>query len=1058
MPEKASCRKLQNCLLGFGIAGLILFSAPGASAQCSGHARLNQYERAQFLQVSLGHRNEVLAQFLSEAGCGERMLDGLKQLGAKINFADKTSGYVLVTIPREKLLETIDVPGIAFAYTRDDDRMYFQDPAAKVPQSGRKAESVPAITIPYPRVATTVPKDGPYFAADEIGLTKLRKLHPEADGRGVRVAVPDEGFDLLHPALQQGMDAAGQTVPKIADLGTLTGPDEDSGWVLFDGPIETKNRTFDAAGRIWIVPEDGAYRFGIFKQDLVLGPEQNTHAKKLSLSVGVLWDEKSNRVWVDTDGDGSFTNERPLGDYGATHDVGWFGTKQGADDNRVPFGLKIDPARRAVYIRIGGEHGAMVGGPLAANRLTGGLFDGTAPSAQLIDSNSGRATYLAGIVEMFARPDVDVINRSGGLGRAGYTGDREGIEDFAQRVVERVIAAYNKPIATYSAAVGTIHVNDYAGPEMLRRNRQLGPPYRDTINSGVVFLPNGLVNVVVAPSANLETDSRYKPQDITWPDRIRYMWDDGKRNPPAPDGYVIGANNSPTIPVVSGLLADLISEAKQEHVRYNALRLNNAVFTGTKLLDGFPVSQQGYGLINAAQSWDQLAKMAKADDPNNPELASFTLSRIEGQKTMEVQGFQADVANPGEKLDGDILITRRGGYTGGRKYTFSLRGNDGSVSLLDHAATLERDKPTRVRFRSNGASGWHIAFLELRDVKADVVMQDVPLSMRVPDVPEKIAPGVDKYESTIQPLRTELRYVRVGEDVQAARYVMRIPYTGPENISTRNFPGGRYRDTAAPPGEPVDAAHHVGPIETLESLVVNDEPGTQDIFWENRGRPEYATQYDGPAPDVPIHAELTVTKYAVAIKKSANDALTASNKLAEVEGKVELYDATLKTGELTATGSHASAETDPTLPAGVAQWRVRVTADSDSAEPADVYLMNCAGKDGCSVAAQQQISAPGKTILTENPQAGAWKIVVRSRGEVSHPVKYSVVEAQLTPTALPIEQADSKHASGETWTLSLPRKQSDAQYAGFRIAGTAGNEHEKNGLLIALTALDTNAP
>jgi Subtilase family len=1054
----AVCRRLRNCLLGLGIAVLVLFSAPRVSAQCSGHAQLNQYERGQFLQVSIGHRDEVLAQFLSEAGCGEQMLDGLKRLGAKIDFADKTSGYALVTISRHKLLETLDLPGIAYAYTRDDDRMYYQDPAAKIPQAERKAEPVPAITIPYPRVATTLPKDGPYFAADEIGLTELWKQRPEADGRGVRVAIADEGFDLLHPALQQAMDATGQSMPKIVDLGTLTGPDEDSGWVLFGAPIQTRNRTFDAAGRTWIVPEDGTYGFGIFKQDLVLGPEQNTHAKKLPLSVGVLWDEQSNRVWVDTDGDGSFTNERALGDYGATHDVGWFGTKQGADDNRIPFGVKIDAARNAVYIRIGGEHGAMVGGPLSANQRTGGLFDGAAPSAQLIDENLGRATLIASIVKMFARPDVDVINRSGGLGRAGYTGDREGIEDFAQRVVERVIAVYNKPIATYSAAIGTIHVNDYAGPEMLRRNRQLEPPYRDTINSFVWFLPNGLVNVVVAPSANLETDSRYKPADITWPDGVRYMWDEGKRNPPAPDGYVIGANNSPTIPVVSGLLADLISEAKREHVRYNAVRLNNAVFTGTKLLDGFPVGQQGYGLINAPQSWDQLAKMAKADDPNNAELTSFTLSRVEDGKTMEVQGFQADVANPGEKLDGEILITRRGGYAGARKYTFSLRGNDGSVALLDHAATLERDKPTRVRFRSNGASGWHIAFLELRDVKADVVMQDVPLSVRAPDVPEKIAPGVEKYESTIEPLRTELHYVRVGEDVQAARYVMRIPYTGPENISTRNFPGGRYRDTAAPPGEPVDAAHHVGPMETLESLVVNDEPGTQDIFWENRGRPEYATQYDGPAPDIAIHADLMITKYAVAIQKGAGDDLTVINKLADVDGKVELFDATLKTADLAGTGSHASGETDLTLPAGLAEWRVRVTTDSTSGEPADVYLVNCAGKDGCGIAAQQQVSAPGKTIVIEKPQAGAWKIVVRSRGHVSDPVKYSVDEALLTPAATPIEQTDGKHSNGASWTLALPAKHGDAQYAAFHIAGTAGNEKEKNGLLIAMTALDTNTP
>jgi hypothetical protein len=556
-----------------------------------------------------------------------------------------------------------------------------------------------------------------------------------------------------------------------------------------------------------------------------------------------------------------------------------------------------------------------------------------------------------------------------------------------------VIAVYNKPIATYSAAVGTIHVNDYAGPEMLRRNRQVGSPYRDTINSFTWFLPNGLVNVVVAPSANLETDSRYEPQDITWPDGIRYMWDDGKRNPPAPDGYVIGANNSPTIPVVSGLLADLISEAKREQVRYNAVRLNNAVFTGTKLLVGLPLSQQGYGLVNAAQSWDQLSKMAKADDPRNPELTSFTLSQVEGDKTLDVQGFHADLAKNGETLSGEILITRHGGYAGGRKYTLSLRGDDGSFVLLDKKATLDRDKPARVRFRTSGASGWHVVFLELRDAKADVVMQDVPLSVRVPDVPEIIAPGLEKYESTIEPLRSESRFPRVGDEVQAARYVMRIPYTGPENISARSFPGGRYRETKAPPGEPVDAAHHVGPMETLQSLVANDEPGTQQIFWENWGRPEYATEYDGPAPDVAIHAELTVTKYAVEIQKGAEAALSVSNKLAEVVGKVELYDATLKTCQLTGTGSHASGEAGRALPAGLTQWRVRVAADSASSEPADVYLLNCTGKDGCQVVVQREIAVSGEPLIVDKPHEGTWKIVVRSRGQVGHPVTYSVGEA-----------------------------------------------------------------
>ena len=174
---------------------------------------------------------------------------------------------------------------------------------------------------------------------------------------------------------------------------------------------------------------------------------------------------------------------------------------------------------------------------------------------------------------------------------------------------------------------------------MLKRNCQLPPPYLDTINSFVWDLPNGLINTVLAPSANLETDSRYDPLDILWGDGKRHSFRDDSLNPSAPDGYVIGANNSPAIPVVSGVLADLVSEARRENVRYNALRLNNAIFTGTRLLNGFPVSQQGYGLVNAAQSWEQLARMARADDPANPELTSFTISRVEAGHSAEEQGF-----------------------------------------------------------------------------------------------------------------------------------------------------------------------------------------------------------------------------------------------------------------------------------------------------------------------------------------------------------------------------------------------------------------------------------
>lgn len=1023
------------------------------AAQCIGHAKLNAFERRQFIEVAFSDRSEVYAQYLSQPGCGRQMIARLQRLGARIGYADDRSGYALVSVSRATVLDSLDIPGISYAYTLNDRRLYDEDSAAKVPSRERKTQGLPPITIPYPRVATEIRDDGPYFTHDEIGLTELWKQNPTADGRGVRVGVVDEGFDLLHPALQQARDAQGNPVPKIADIGTLTTTDEDSSWVQLDDVVQTHSAHFDAAGRTWTAPAEGTYRFGVFRRDLVLGPEGNSHTQKLTIAVGVLWSELANRVWVDTDGDGSFANQRALGEYAKTHDVDWFGTKTSDADNRIPFGVHIDASRDAVYVRIGGMHGAYIAGALAGNRVTGGLFTGAAPCAQLIDQNADRATLLAAVVQMFARPDVDVVNFSGGIGRGDYPPPDEGMEEFAQHVIERAAKVYDKPFAAYSAAPGSIQVNDYAGPEMLRRNRQVGGPYKETTNSYVSWLQDGMVNTVVAPSASLETESRYMPIDNVWEDGERRSFGPDRFEPLAPDGYAIGDNNSPAIPVVSGILADLISGARHENIRYNANRLNNAIFTGARLLADIPVSQQGYGLVSADSSWQQLVKMARADDPANPELTSFTLSQMKNERLMAVRGFQEAITTSDGILSGEIWITRHGGHAGFRQYSFSLRGNDGTFILVTSRATLAVEKTIAIRFQLSASPGWHVAFLELRDEAADVVMEDVPLSVRVAEKPESTDPGVDRYRATIAPLRSDYRYVDVKNDVQAVRYVMKIPYTGAEMISTRSFPGFDYDVKAQPPGNPVDLIHHIGPLETLESFAANDSPGIQEVFWENRGRPEYATKHDDPVPDAAINAEFEVHKYGLRIARTAERMLSLTNRLAAVEGRVEFFSATVATWGIGGRGLHAIAETNQILPGGLAQWRVRILGETG--EHTYAYLLDCTGKRGCRVVTDTVLSREAGLLAVQEPAAGTWKIVIRSpKHRAASDQSYELTDARLKLIASAEEQ-EQTHASGESWALPIP---DNTAYAAFRVYGTKGVSSEGNGLLIGLTPLVTNVP
>jgi hypothetical protein len=759
--------------------------------------------------------------------------------------------------------------------------------------------------------------------------------------------------------------------------------------------------------------------------------EKTGSSPKISLSVGVLWDQTKNRIWIDTDGDGDFRNQRAMGDYAETQEIDWFGRKEGDTDNRIPFGVKIDRQRKAAYLSIAhGGHGAIVAGPLAANRRTGGLFDGAAPNAQLIDVIS--KPYWPALLSAFARADVDVVNVSGGLGRPF----QDGADDFNRGLLTRAIEVYKKPFAACAGAPNSFNVMDYAGPELLRRNRQTSPPYVEYINGDVFFCEDGLVNTIAAPSAQLGTESRYLPYDFVSEDGKRYD-DKGRLMAFAPPGYSIGANPSPTIPVVSGVVADLISEARRERIRYDGARLTQAVLTGAQWIKGIPSTTQGYGLVNAAGAWEQLSRMAGADDPANPVLTSFTTARMDNGQLRIINGFHADIAEASGTLAGELWLTRTGGYVGGRDYKLSVRGDEGSYDILDEKVTFVRDRPQRIRFNARLTPGLHVGFLQLRDIQADVVMQEVPLSVRAPERPEVLTPFVEKYRQTIPPRRLQTLYVRFEADTQAARYVMRIPFVGIQDLFC-GLPDNPRINNVAPTGEPVDKVHHVGPMQNIEMVAINKRAETKEIWWSNRGSSEYENPHDPPAPDVPINAELRVEKFAVAFAPLDKQTLRVTNKQADITGRVEFYDARLASAEVAGSGRHALATWKRVVPANLTQWRIAVASKLTLNDGVDAFLLDCTGKTGCSVVDAKPVTRSGATFAVDNPKAGTWRIVIRARGVVHQPGSYTIRDALLTPSAalaksLENLHKDIQHASESSW--QVPAKSGDAQYVAFIIAG-----------------------
>jgi hypothetical protein len=993
-----------------------------------------------------GAGETVEMEFLGAAGTGQLVAATLRGLGATIRFADGPTGYVFARVPCDQVLVAVELPAVEHATVT---QTYFD--ADVVPVAERRPKPVPEIELPIPMVSTIpLPPDGIYFPAEEAGLSALRAEYPEGDGGGVRIGLCDDGVELLHPALQLVRAGIGCSLPKIADFEPASTTDIDGSWVLFDGALEPTDGKASFAGRDWIVPPagDAVYHIGILARTLAMGYPHFPDVKKVALHVGVLWDSKNNVVRVDTDGDGNFISHPPLRDYAEAHEFDWFGHLDRDEDHRIPFGVKIDRKRGAAWLSfVAGPHGTYVAGSMCGNRLTAGLYDGSAPQAQIVDIRAV-GCVLAGMIRAAARPDVDIVNRSGGVGR-DIAGGRE---EFQKLVLARIVEIYDKPILLFGRGLGTIFILDYQSPEMLRRNRQIPPPYDHTVTSSVAFDKNGLVNVLLAPSTPIVTQSRYVPIDYAGNDGKRYISSRRAARPPAPSGYGIGCNPSCTISLASGVAATLIGLARQKSIRFNAERLTNALFIGARAVPGFPMSQQGRGLINAAGAWRALAAMARADDPANPVLTEFEVTR-DGDR---VEGCAEEFERSnGPSRAATLWVTRHGGHEGARAYRLALRGDTGVCTLTSTRLELTRDRAAPINLTLHAQPHAHIAFLQLIDEAADATMLEIPIHVRAPASMEAIAPGVEQFREAIPPRRGLNRIFQLDDRAQAVRVVIEIPCIGPGNVQSYSLIRGndvllrRPTEEKSPDGASLDAAHHIGPMDRLEGIFV-PKPGLTTLYWENRGRPEYESPDDPPAPDISIVATLTVTKYAVGLERTVSGDLTVHNKLATIEGAVEFLAGSVVTRRLEVEAPHGFGVLELMVPEGLAIWHIGVTGDGANVAEADLYAVHCGENDSAIVA--QAVLKNGAAILTiASPQAGAWRIVLWERGtNAASRSRYTVKAVPLTTSSGRVEP--QSYASGAQWRVGVPTASAPdhAIYAGFRLKPVSD---AKEGMLIGLTQL-----
>ncbi len=437
------------------------------------------------------------------------------------------------------------------------------------------------------------------------GVDAFRAAHPTYDGRGVLIAILDSGIDPSVP----GLVRTSTGTRKLVDLRDLSGEGRVAlAAVTLDGDsVRVAGRTLGGAGRLRGLSATGPYLGGALSEvPLGTAPAADLNGNRVvgdSLPVVVLRASDGWVVLADTDGNGSFANERPVRDFRvAAESFGW--APPGAT---APAGVAVNlvetlggvPTLDLVFDNSG--HGTHVAGIAAGQELFGlAGFDGVAPGAELIGikiSNNARGaitvtgSILAGmdyaIRQARQRRMPLVINLSFGVGN-----EAEGAARI-DALVDSVLAANPDVVMTVSAGNDGPGLSTIGFPGSASRVVSVGASYPGA------FLPPDpfgrtrpdLVAFFSARGGELARPDLIAP-GLAYSSIPR--WDVGEE---------VKTGTSMAAPHVAGLAASLVSGLTAERRPVDAAAIRAALLASARPVGGGGLLDQGAGQPDLARAW-----------------------------------------------------------------------------------------------------------------------------------------------------------------------------------------------------------------------------------------------------------------------------------------------------------------------------------------------------------------------------------------------------------------------------------------------------------------------
>jgi len=502
--------------------------------------------------------------------------------------------------------------------------------------------------------ATAFPDAG-LMPKREIGADRFLAEHPEADGRGIVVAIFDTGVDPGAPGLGTTTDGKPKIIDLVdgsgsGDVDTTTVRKAEKGTVEGLGGRPLKVAGLSCPTNEWhlgLKPGFELFPRGLVKrlegrrrkawdeiqrgaevvlerrlealaaaetkaarderQDVEKRLEQLKAMQEAFEDPGPVFDcvvFHDGKVWravIDTDEDGDLGDERALSSYPIAQEWATF-----SDEARLNYGVNVyEDGRRLSIVIDAGAHGTHVAGIVAAHYPDRPELDGIAPGAQIVSVKIG---------------DTRVGSNSMG------TGEERGL-----------IAALRNKCQLINMSFG--------GPTPTPNRTRMEALYSEIVNEhGVIFVSSAgnegpALSTVAAPGGTCEAlfgvgayvspemaKAQYavrktgRPTQFTWssrgPTTDGAMGVDfsapGAAVAPVPNWLLQGSTQmngtSMSSPNLCGGVALLLSALRARNQPWSPSRVRRALANSARAVDGIEPFALGHGLIQLPEAFDDLVR------------------------------------------------------------------------------------------------------------------------------------------------------------------------------------------------------------------------------------------------------------------------------------------------------------------------------------------------------------------------------------------------------------------------------------------------------------------